>query len=243
MADEMRALIVRRATIKAQLTRFKSYLEKWSERPDEQQLVERFEKFRTTWVSFDEVQTSIELDTTDTGTQAAANERAHFEELYFELAARAQRRLASVRPPTTNDNITMAQDQLPIQNVKANIKLSTINLPIFSGNYEEWLGFCDNFTSIVHDNANLTPVQQLQYLRSSLKGEAALVIQSLETSSQNYEIAWALIVERYDNKRIIVQSHIRALFDLPTIAKESSTQLRSLVDAALRHTRALHALG
>ncbi|XP_071573525.1 uncharacterized protein [Temnothorax nylanderi] len=56
MADEIRALVQRRATIKAQLTRFKGYLEKWSERPDEQQLIERFEKFKTTWDSFDEVQ-------------------------------------------------------------------------------------------------------------------------------------------------------------------------------------------
>ncbi|XP_071580899.1 uncharacterized protein [Temnothorax nylanderi] len=159
MADEMRALVQRRATIKAQLTRFKGYLEKWSDRPDEQQLIERFEKFKTTWDSFDEVQISIELNATVTGTQSDDNERA--------------------------------------------------------GNYEAWMGFYDNFKSIVHDNANLTPVQKLQYLRSSLTDEAAQVIQSLETSSQNYEVAWALVVERYDNRRIIIQSHIRALFDLP----------------------------
>lgn len=73
--------------------------------------------------------------------------------------------------------------------------------------------------------------------------EAAQVIQSLETSSQNYDIALVLLIERYDNRRIIIQSHIRALFELPVIQKDSSTQLRSLVDNALKHTRALHALG
>ncbi|XP_071646703.1 uncharacterized protein [Temnothorax longispinosus] len=219
-----------------------SYLEKWSERPDEQQLIERLEKFKTTWDSFDEVQTSIDLNDTVTGTQLDDNERTYFEEAYFELAARAQRRLASVRPTATNDNVII-QNQLPVQNVKANIKLPTINLPTFSGNYEAWMGFYDNFKSIVHDNENLSPVQKLQYLKSSLIDEAAQVIQSLEISSQNYEVAWALVVERYDNRRIIIQSHIRALFDLSVISKESSTQLRSLVDAALRHTRALHALG
>ncbi|XP_077275276.1 uncharacterized protein LOC143904452 [Temnothorax americanus] len=243
MADEIRALIQRRATIKAHLTRFNSYLEKWSECPDKQQLIERLEKFKNTWDSFDEVQTNIDLvNATATGAQSDDNERAIFEESYFQLAARAQRRLASVRPPTADDDVATVQNQ-PVQNVSANIKLPTINLPTFSGNYEAWLGFYDNFKSIVHDNANLTPVQKLQYLRSSLSDEAAQVIQSLETSSQNYEVAWALIVERYDNRRIIIQSHIRALFDLPVISKESSTQLRSLVDAALRHTRALHALG
>lgn len=62
-------------------------------------------------------------------------------------------------------------------------------------------------------------MQKLQYLKSS--DEAAKVIQALETTSQNYEVAWALLVERYDNRRIIIQSHVRALFDLPIISKES----------------------
>jgi len=88
------------------------------------------------------------------------------------------------------------------------------------------LTFYDNFKSIIHDNVNLTPVQKLQYLRSS--DEAAQVIQALETTSQNYEVA--LLVERHDNRRIIIQSHVRALFDLPIISKESPLQLRSLVD-------------
>ncbi|CAL1671874.1 unnamed protein product [Lasius platythorax] len=170
-------------------------------------------------------------------------ERIQFEELYFELTARAQRRLAAIRPSVSVGNVDTSLNQLVAQNVKTNIKLPTINLLTFNGRYEAWLSFYDNFKSIVHDNVNLTPVQKLQYLRSSLTDEAAQVIQALETSSQNYDVAWALVVERYDNRGIIIQSHIRALFDLPRLSKESPTQLRSLVDAALKHTRALHALG
>lgn len=63
-----------------------------------------------------------------------------------------------------------------------------------------WLSFYDNFKSIVHENVNLTPVQKLQYLRSSLTDEAAQLIQALETTSQNYEVVCALLVERYDNR-------------------------------------------
>lgn len=245
MNDEIRMLVQKRTTIKAQLTRFKGYLEKWSERPDKQQLVERLEKIKATWDKFDEVQSSIDALNTDEASDNS--ERALFEDAYFEVTARAQCGLAAppaaapFRPPAVVGNVGTIQTQSSGQNIKTNIKLPTINSPTFDGKYEAWLSFYDNFKSIVHDNENLTPVQKLQYLRSSLTNEAAQVIQLLETSSQNYEVAWALLVERYDNRRIIIQSHVRALFDLPKVIKESPLQLRSLVDAALKHT--LHVLG
>jgi hypothetical protein len=37
------------------------------------------------------------------------------------------------------------------------------------------------------------------YLRSFLGGDAAQVIKSLELSSENYDAAWQLLYERYDN--------------------------------------------
>lgn len=46
MNDEIRMLVQKRAinTIKSQLTRFRGYLEKCSEHPDEQQLIEFLKK-------------------------------------------------------------------------------------------------------------------------------------------------------------------------------------------------------
>ncbi|XP_011859356.1 PREDICTED: uncharacterized protein LOC105556853 [Vollenhovia emeryi] len=244
MSEEVKALIQGRATIKAQLTRFRTYLEKWSERPDEQQLIERLEKVKATWDSFELIQGKLEVLNAEASGDASSDvERNHFEDSYFELIARAQRRIAALRPNTVVDGTATIQNQPALQNSVNKIKLPTIKLPTFNGRYDEWLGFYDNFKSIVHDNCDLTPVQKLQYLRSSLKEEAAQVIQALETSSQNYSIAWGLLTERYDNRRIIIQSHVRALFDLPAIAKESPIQLRTLVDSALKHTRALNALG
>ncbi|CAL1671873.1 unnamed protein product [Lasius platythorax] len=61
MSNETRMLIQRRATMKSQLTRFKGFLEKWTERPDEQQLIERLAKIKATWDSFDEIQFSLDF--------------------------------------------------------------------------------------------------------------------------------------------------------------------------------------
>lgn len=188
MADEIKSLVQRRTTIKAQLIRFKNYLEKCSERPDEQQIVERLQKIKDTWNVFDEVQSNLESVSLEQ-SMYDNNERSQFEEAYFETTARAQRLLAILRPPLAEDNRGILRNQASLQNLATKIKLPTINLPTFNGKYNAWLGFYDNFKAIVHDNIDLSSVQKLQYLRSSLMNEAAQVIQALETSSQNYEVA------------------------------------------------------
>lgn len=115
-------------------------------------------------------------------------------------------------------------------------------MPQFSGKYEDWFAFHDTFQSVIHVNNSLSDVQKFQYLRASLKNEAAEVISSLELSNQNYEIAWSLLKERYDNTRVLVQTHIKAIFDLPTMGKDNVNGLRQIADGTARHIRALQAL-
>ncbi|GFW45953.1 DUF1758 domain-containing protein [Trichonephila clavipes] len=53
-----------------------------------------------------------------------------------------------------------------------NVKLPSINLPVFSGQYIDWLQFKSQFVSLIHDNACLSDSQKLYYLQSALKGYA-----------------------------------------------------------------------
>lgn len=80
----------------------------------------------------------------------------------------------------------------------------------------------DSFNSIIHANTSINNVQKLQYLWSSLTGDASKVITSLEISDLNYEVAWRLLQERYDNRRTIVQMHVRAIMELPSMVKENA---------------------
>jgi len=75
-----------------------------------------------------------------------------------------------------------------------------------------------------------------------LIGNAAQIIQSLSSTAENYEIAWNLLKERYSNKRIIIQNHVRALFELQAVSKEAAS-LSTLVDTALKHIHSLQVLG
>ncbi|XP_012056217.1 PREDICTED: uncharacterized protein LOC105619304 [Atta cephalotes] len=122
------------------------------------------------------------------------------------------------------------------------IRLSKLNLPTFFGTYDEWFPFFDIFNSVIHSNISLSNTQRFQYLRASLIGDASAVISSLELSDANYDVAWAILKERYDNKHMIVQTHVSAIFDLPTMTRENAVELRRLSDSATKHLHAFQAL-
>ena len=118
--------------------------------------------------------------------------------------------------------------------------LPKLGLPSFSGTFDTWLSFRDIFTSMVHENSQVPPIFKFLYLKSCVTGEAKEGIDSLQSSEENYPIAWKLLIDRYDNRKFIAENHVKALFDIPSVSKEFSVRL--LLDNVLKHTRALLAL-
>ncbi|XP_039310450.1 uncharacterized protein LOC105203290 [Solenopsis invicta] len=104
----------------------------------------------------------------------------------------------------------------------AHVRLPKLNLLTFSGKYEEWFPFRDTFTS--------------------LTDKALDIIKTLEISDSNYDLAWNILKDRYDNKRLIVQTHIKTIFELPAVVKENAGDIRQLADGMLTHIPALNAL-
>lgn len=44
-----------------------------------------------------------------------------------------------------------------------------------------------------------------------------------------------MLNERYDNQRVIVQKHIKAIFEYPVLYNENHIELRQLLDTVLKH--------
>lgn len=87
--------------------------------------------------------------------------------------------------------------------------MKPLELPTFSGKFEEWSTFKDLFSSMVYANPTIVDEQKCVYLRMYLCGDALALIQNLATTGDNYAIAWKTVVERYDNKRILIQFHTK----------------------------------
>lgn len=82
----------------------------------------------------------------------------------------------------------------------------------------------------------------MAFEEEALKDSAALIIRSLDFSGDNYDTAWDLLCERYNNKKLLVHNHNQALFNLESITKESSKSLRGVIDTVNRNLRALKTL-
>ena len=62
-------------------------------------------------------------------------------------------------------------------------------MPVFTSNYLDWISFRDLFLASVKNNENLSINLKLQYHKHSAKGEAATLLQSIQISGDNNEVA------------------------------------------------------
>lgn len=236
--SELTAFVLRRGQIKAQLTRFQTFLNE----PKSNILTQlrlRGEKIREAWSEFDAIQNNIEL--LDGSNSEQLQYRSTFEELYFDL-------MSQVRLSGTN---ALAQNRQQVQDNQSEIaknhnlplvKLKPLEIPTFTGKFDDWVTFQDIFRALVHENKFITDIEQFYYLRNALEGEASSLIKNLETCSSNYDIAWKIVTTRYNNTRLLIQTHTKRIFDLEPINKESAIKLKQLTDQLNAHIQALKAL-
>ncbi|XP_070527742.1 uncharacterized protein [Cardiocondyla obscurior] len=79
-------------------------------------------------------------------------------------------------------------------------QLPRIQLPEFTGKFEEWPAFKDLFQSIISKDAILGDVEKLHYLKGCLKGEAEQMVRNIPMTSENYQRVWDLLEEHFANK-------------------------------------------
>ena len=201
------------------------------------ELQARLEELKGEFDNYETNQRELEMLNMDNLSELQG-ERKHYSSLYFKVVGQIHYILQN----TSKDDSECVKSE--VKSHKANVtNLPSINLPTFSGNYQEWLSFHDLFSCMIHENESLSDIQKFHYLKLSLSGEAAKTILSLETSSIKYNIAWNLIKDRFQNKRVIVFNLLDDLFNINKLTIESAIGLRNLNDEAMKNIRALNALG
>lgn len=234
----IKELCKKRASVRGKLTLFSKYVDSLEHNNITEairtELQARLNKAEHLLSSFSEIQDEIDLNVNEVEFEKQLSEREAFENQFYAYVAKSK---CIIKANTTeNQNINSSKGSCAI-------KLPTISLPSFDGSYDHWLEYRDTYMSLIHNSKEIDNVQKFHYLRSSLTGNALMVIKSLEFSSDNYLIAWELLENRYNNSRLLVQNHVKALFNTTSINKESSIQIRKLIDNILKNIRALNTLG
>ena len=121
--------------------------------------------------------------------------------------------------------------------------LPKLRLMTFSGDYQQWRPFHDIFTSMIGSHPELSTVEKMHYLKSSPTGEAAQLIVNFPVTGDSFCAAWDQLVERYENKRILITSQLDKLFSALPITSKFSKGLNSLLCTTSEALNSLRSLG
>ena len=240
--EDKKGLIAQRDRVKASLSILEKYLAKIGEEPIANQhdyaiLLDRAESLPPLMLRFNELQEQLELD-----EDAQSDEIELFHNRYYSVRADFKLLISQYKEFELEENESEAQLAEGATCSPLNVKLPDINLPMFDGKYSEWITFRDIFTAIVIENKQLAGVAKFFYLNSSLQGEPKTCISNIPITEANFAVAWHILVERYDNTRLIATDHIHKLFAPPAVEPITHTSLRRLVDYFTSNVQALEAL-
>ncbi|GFY00701.1 uncharacterized protein TNCV_2140941 [Trichonephila clavipes] len=221
----------RKAHLLGQITRIRNSLE------NVDSPLNQVEK-RTKLASLSEVKAKIDKLRTESYRILSDEELMDFETSLDTMEVDADNLEVSLNTLLESSNVDTSELSVKNDFANYNVKLPPINLPEFSGQYIDWLQFKSQFVSLIHDNTCLSDSQKLYYLQSALKGHA----KQLQTVNDSYSSLFEALEGRYENKRLIVNSHIAELLNPNKIKFESAFHLRSLIDSIQSHLRALKQL-
>ncbi|GFR31238.1 uncharacterized protein TNCT_501501 [Trichonephila clavata] len=119
-----------------------------------------------------------------------------------------------------------------------NVRLPEIPLPQLDGQFSNWSSFKNQFHNLIQNNPKLSDTQKLFYLNVSLKGAAKQV----QSPNDTYDYLLKALTLRYENTKLIVNSHIQNIINYKPLLKENPAELRLLIDTLQRNICSLEAL-
>ncbi|CAI6377504.1 unnamed protein product [Macrosiphum euphorbiae] len=230
----------KRGVVKGALTRTLKFINNFDPKTEALSLLEfRQEELPQINRKFDDVQSEIELLNTEDPFEEE-KEREEFEKNYFAARSRIQETITNERRHNASGHDTSHNSNTSTN--QSRIQLPPIKIPEFSGNIQDWEPFFDSFRSAIHEENSFTSAHKFYYLRSYLTGAALDLIKAVPMTDANYYVAIERLKQRYDNKSLTIQSHIKSLLESPHVENATATELQQLHSHVCTHIAALKAL-
>jgi len=76
----------------------------------------------------------------------------------------------------------------------------------------------------------------------ALKSQALQLVQGLPITTENYSIAWNMLVGSYKNKKLIAATYVRQILGLNSISRKDMGEMRQFVNTFCSNFKSLKAL-
>ncbi|XP_055634173.1 uncharacterized protein LOC129774458 [Toxorhynchites rutilus septentrionalis] len=228
-APSLKLLIARLNDVQASINDIWRFVEDYEETSTVTDVDIRLEKIDELWEKF--CDTLVEIRAHEdylADEESYDKERQEFSDRYYRAKSFLVDKSKRLRGPLvleqsvrTNESVGFGADR---------VRLPQISLPSFNGDIDEWLSFRDLFTSLIHYKTELPAVEKFHYLKRCLQGEPKSLIDPLKITTANYQIAWEMLLKRFDNSKQLRKRQVQALFHLPTLTRESVSELHTLLE-------------
>ncbi|XP_055618639.1 uncharacterized protein LOC129763518 [Toxorhynchites rutilus septentrionalis] len=258
MEEQMKVLVHQRGAVKGKLTRVKSALRHSFEEPNPNIMNIHFLQLHQKTVEhcyreYNDFQNKIyELPLSDERRAEQIEKYVEFESLYNDMVIQLSMLMGqATKTAVTTEAPLLASTsadvyQKPIQQfvVPAQPYLPPLQVPLptFDGSYEKWYSFKSMFTTVMDRYQQEDPALKLYHLRNCLVGQAAGIIDQDLVNNNDYEAAWMVLKQRFEDKRIIIDKHVEKLFNLPRVGQENATNMRKMIDTCTKNVEALRNL-
>ncbi|XP_067629194.1 uncharacterized protein [Eurosta solidaginis] len=108
------------------------------------------------------------------------------------------------------------------------LKVPACDTEIFHGGYEDWPVFRDMFTAVYKNHPKLSPAQKLYHLRQKTRSQAGQIVKQFPLTDESFELAWDALKSQYENRRILVDTQLKILLNLPPIYSENVGKIQNL---------------
>ena len=220
------------ANTKGAFTRLERFVRNYLIDSKPEQLEVRLKLINENREKYSEAQDELEEIGHDTNSQ---QQRDEMEKRYCYLTGFIQTKIKELELTGVPESNVMTE-------LVVKPKLPQLPIPKFSGNLQDWVTFKYTFLSLVGESTTIPNIQKFHYLVSVINGDAKGFIQHIPVSEQGFIVAWEILVERYENERLIINTHIDNIMKLPCLTSENSSQLRHLVDTTKCNLEAIKAM-
>ncbi|GFQ67378.1 integrase catalytic domain-containing protein [Trichonephila clavata] len=230
MSKEILVVLNRkRGSVKAQLTRIKDFINNPDEK-DKIKMESKMDTLKSLRIKLSDIRNEYyEVLTNESDLEPLKLEILDLEDDYEDIQVRIKNIISKI--DLKNNNVTSCGNSFN------NIKLPDIQLPRFNGSYHDWFNFKEQFISLIDSNNSLTDSQKLYYLKSTLTGISKDVI----TIDDSYTSLFECLKKRFENKKLIINSHFNEILSLEKFTHESAKNLRTLIDCCQKHLRGAEA--
>lgn len=124
---------------------------------------------------------------------------------------------SNIKPTVATAGSLTQQPNLP--------KLPKVNIRQFDGKIGNWITFIQLFNSLIHDRKDLTDVEKLHYLLSSVQNEAHDLIKNYPISNENYRVAYNTLYKHYNKIRLIATTYYERLINCEPVRSSRACDL------------------